>query len=285
MKKFLLLAGLISYVCVPNTYALSLSDGEIIANTISHNEISALSFAENSVITQEFDISDNTETTLSDSEILDLYEQFIEGKPSLFSSNTSDNISEFTDYCVALGVIDDTPTERSVVSKVLIRSYFKAAVTAGNVAGYTTAAYLLNHSLQDNPANLTFATSSTYAYQVERSTACQSIINSLKSKAASGTVSYSMISGSTTLNSTTDLMLSYNKVNYKAELTKMTSNGLWRVDIVFTDTYDFAAQDWKNSMTDNAVVTLINNQAAAAQSSGAIQPYNITVKTSTYFYA
>ena len=83
------------------------------------------------------------------------------------------------------------------------------------------------------------------------------------------------------LNSTTDLHLAYNNVNYSA--TGVKSNGKWTLTITFTDTYDFDAQSWKNAMTDNALVTILNNYAAYAQSIGAIVPYNVTVTVQTTF--
>ena len=83
------------------------------------------------------------------------------------------------------------------------------------------------------------------------------------------------------LNSTTDLHLAYNNVNYSA--TGVKSNGTWTLTITFTDTYDFDAQSWKNAMTDNALVTILNNYAAYAQSIGAIVPYNVTVTVQTTF--
>ncbi|MEQ2543297.1 hypothetical protein WMO27_18525, partial [Lachnospiraceae bacterium CLA-AA-H183] len=69
--------------------------------------------------------------------------------------------------------------------------------------------------------------------------------------------------------------------NYSA--TGVKSNGKWTLTITFTDTYDFDAQSWKNAMTDNALVTILNNYAAYAQSIGAIVPYNVTVTVQTTF--
>ena len=88
-------------------------------------------------------------------------------------------------------------------------------------------------------------------------------------------------SGSTTLNSTTDLHLAYNKVSYVASGTK--SNGKWTLTIKFKDTYNFEKQAWENAMTDNVVVTALNNYAAYAQDIGAIVPYDITVTVKTTF--
>lgn len=77
------------------------------------------------------------------------------------------------------------------------------------------------------------------------------------------------------MNSTTDLHLAYNKVSYY--VTGIKSNGVWTLTITFRDTYDFEKQAWENAMTDNVVVTALNNYAAYAQDIGAIVPYGITV--------
>ena len=65
----------------------------------------------------------------------------------------------------------------------------------------------------------------------------------------------------------------------------MKSNGKWTLTITFTDTYDFDAQSWKNAMTDNALVTILNNYAAYAQSIGANHyTGKVAVNTRSYKY-
>lgn len=88
-------------------------------------------------------------------------------------------------------------------------------------------------------------------------------------------------SGSTTLNSTEDLHLAYNKISYTIYGTK--TNNVWTMRVVFNDTYDFEKAPWKNAMTSSAAVTAINNYAAYAQSLGAIVPYDIKVTVATTF--
>jgi hypothetical protein len=140
---------------------------------------------------------------------------------------------------------------------------------------------LLNHSLQDNPSNLSYGSTTDMAKQIAGSTECTTIVNQFKSDVTGTNYVRKTNSGTTTLNSTTDLHLAYNNVNYSA--TGVKSNGKWTLTITFTDTYDFDAQSWKNAMTDNALVTILNNYAAYAQSIGAIVPYNVTVTVQTTF--
>lgn len=99
---------------------------------------------------------------------------------------------------------------------------------------------LLNHSLQDNPSNLSYGSTTDMAKQIAGSTECTTIVNQFKSDVTGTNYVRKTNSGTTTLNSTTDLHLAYNNVNYSA--TGVKSNGKWTLTITFTDTYDFDAQ-------------------------------------------
>lgn len=218
------------------------------------------------------------EVRLSDEEILERYNLFLQRKSSMLSEEKTDAqslLEEFADYAVDNKIIEDTPEARAAITKAVVRAEFKVVVTAGNVLGYTMSATLLEHSLQDNPGILSYGASTDFANNIGASNECLSIINSFK-QAVNGTnkTSYSM-NGTITLNSTTDLHLAFINVNYSAMGTKL--NGVWSVYITFTDTYDFDYVAWKNEMTDNDAVTVLNNYAAYAQSIGAIVPYTIHV--------
>lgn len=140
---------------------------------------------------------------------------------------------------------------------------------------------LPDHSLQDSPSNLSYSTSTTYSKQIKQSTEFKSILNSFKASVKGKKLSQRTTSGSTTLNSTTDRHLAYNKVSYVAYGTK--KNNTWTLKVVFSDTYDFEKEPWKNAMTSNSAVTVINNYAAYAQSLGAIVPYKISVTVTDTF--
>ena len=79
----------------------------------------------------------------------------------------------------------------------------------------------------------------------------------------------------------TDLHLAYNKVKYIISGKK--NNDTWTMDITFSDTYDFEKQLWKNAMTSNPAVTVLNNYAAYAQSLKAIVPFKIRVVVKSTF--
>lgn len=226
----------------------------------------------------------NDSISMYDSEVLALYEQYLAQAPASISECDEFSVAvleEFVQYAVEEGIIEDTVVQRVDLTKAATRAQFKLVAEGGKKLGYTTAATLLNHSLQDHPLDLSFNSTSSMATQIANSAECRSIINQFKADVTGSNYDRRIITGKTTLNSTTDLHLSYNAVDYSVFGVKV--NGRWTLTITFTDTYDFAIQPWKNSMTDESVVTIINNYAAVAQALGAIVPYNITVEVQTTF--
>jgi len=218
---------------------------------------------------------------ITSKEMLKMYDDYVRSEYGELSKDdyySVEFLEEFADEAVRKGIIDDTPVQRAAITKALLRASMQVVADCGNAMGYTTAAALLSHSLQDNPSNLSYGYTSSYATQIQYSSECNSIVNSVKSYVRGRNISYYSLSSSTTLNSTTDLFLSYNKVNY--EVTARRVGKRWNLTIVFTDRYDFEIQAWSNSMTDNNAVTIMNNYAAMAQSMGAIVPYNISVTVS-----
>lgn len=166
--------------------------------------------------------------------------------------------------------------------KYIYRSNLLKVVYAGEAAGLTTAANLLEHSLADSPADLSYASGTSMSNQIKNSSEYKAILKTTKANLDKATSSsYSKIS-STTLNSTNDLKLAYNKVSYKVTANK--KSGKWTIKIVFSDTYDFAYASWKEySGLGSTAVTIVNNYGATAQSVGAIVPYDIDITvTSTY---
>lgn len=226
----------------------------------------------------------NDSISLYDSEALALYEQYLEQAPTSISEGEDFAVAAlegFAQYAVDEGIIEDTVVQRATITKAVVRAEFKLVVAGGNTLGYTAAATLLNHSLQDSPTNLSYGSTTDMAKQIANSSECAAIVNQFKSDVTGTSYVRKTNSGTTTLNSTTDLHLAYNNVNYSA--TGVKSNGTWTLTIKFTDTYDFDAQAWNNAMTDNALVTILNNYAAYAQSIGAIVPYDVTVTVVTTF--
>ena len=221
---------------------------------------------------------------MTDEQALEYFKEFLASQPcpaTLESNITKETLDAFAQYAVDEGLIADTAEQRGAITKAIVRAEFAVVVAGGNLAGFDTAADFLDHSLQDSPSDLSYGSTSSYATQILNSSECKKIISDFKAYVKGKNISARITSGSTTLNSTTDLHLAYNKVSYVASGTK--SNGTWTLTIKFKDTYDFEKQAWENAMTDNAAVTALNNYAAYAQDIGAIVPYDITVTVKTTF--
>lgn len=225
---------------------------------------------------------------MTDEELLELYNDYLSSTTcSLMSIDdveegfSVEKLNGFAEEAAREGIIENNAIQKAAITKAVVRAEFKVVVAGGKKAGYTTAAALLDHSLQDTPSNLSYGSSSSFATQISNSSECTAVVNIFKNQVKGKNISSKTITGSTTLNSTTDLHLAYNKVSYKVVGKKV--NGKWNLTITFSDRYDFEAQAWKNSMTDSAAVTIMNNYAAYAQSIGAIVPYDVKVTvTKTY---
>lgn len=241
----------------------------------SENEIILSAVGDGSII-------DET-TGLEDEEILKIYRQYFDSKGNSVSEDTStlETLDEFMQYAIDTGAIEDTPVQRAAIEKAIVRREFKTVASCGYALGYTTASGLLNHSLQDSPADLSFSSQTTYSSQILNAVECSKIVDSFKKEVTGKNYSGWTKSGSTTLNSTNDLHLAYNKVSYVAS--GQNVNGTWTLTITFRDTYDFENQAWKNAMTDNAALVILNNYGAYAQSIGAIVPYNVRIIVKTTF--
>lgn len=235
-------------------------------------------------ITSEIVGEKDSITGLTDKEVYQLYQRYLSEKPysiNIVNEETSQaQLDQFVEYAVQKGVIQNSPQAKEALSKAFLRSQFAIAAGIGNTAGFNTAAILLVHSLQDYPSNLTYQKGSNVSNQIQNSSEFKKIISNVKNYVNGKKLSRYVGEGSTTLNSTTDLHLAFNKVSYVFDANK--SNGKWTVDVRFKDKYDFDKIAWKAA--GNKVVTIINNYAVAAQSVGAIVPYDVTINTQGTFY-
>lgn len=82
------------------------------------------------------------------------------------------------------------------------------------------------------------------------------------------------------LDSTLDLKLAYNEVDYVVT-GYATSSNKWSLTIVFSDYYDFAHTDWKTVITTGDGAAALNNMGAQAQAIGAVVPFHIQVTVNT----
>lgn len=284
MKKFLSILLVIATCLTPVT-ALAETEHELPVNSavvkeaFSNEGYQVISSDEMDVIPE---ISAGLE--ISDQELERSWNAYL--KSSLHNDTESvsmQDIEEYVQYAVDEKIIQDTPQARASLTKAAVRTFFKGLANAGKIAGYKTAGDLLLHSLQDYPSNLSYGYTTRQAKQIQNASECKKIVSAFKSYVSGKKLSQRVTSGSTTLNSTTDLHLAYNRVSYVARGSKNSKTGVWTLNIVFSDRYDFEKQAWKNAMTGNPAVTAINNMAAAAQNMKAIVPYNIKVTVKTTF--
>lgn len=158
-------------------------------------------------------------------------------------------------------------------AKIAARAQFRILAEAGKNLGLTTAAYLLGHSLDDGPEDLSFGPDTAFAAQIKASREYGEIARDFVGRA--GDASAFTFSGTKTLNSTADLFLAYNNVRYEASGVR-TADG-WALTVTFTDVYDYDLVDWKTAIADPASAGLLANAATYAQTVGAITPYNVSV--------
>ncbi|MBP2070612.1 hypothetical protein [Thermoanaerobacterium butyriciformans] len=215
--------------------------------------------------------------------LVEAYNEFSQNRiASHFFASDNNTITAFVDYAAEQGMIEDTAESKNAVTKALVRLSFKAVVTGGNALGYKFAAELLDHSLQDSPSDKSYNRGSTRSNQVQNSSEFKSIVKNIKSQLAKTSKTVWSDTGSTTLNSTTDLFLALNKVSYIAGAEKV--NGKWTIYIRFHDTYDFEYKDWMGAPgVSGAMATALNNYGAYANSIGAIVSYDIAIYTSATY--
>lgn len=65
--------------------------------------------------------------------------------------------------------------------------------------------------------------------------------------------------------------------------TAKKSGGKWKILIAFTDIYNYEMWGWRK-YGNSAMVAVINNYGVAAQSLGAIVPFNVTVNMPYVYY-
>ncbi len=218
-------------------------------------------------------------------EVLRLYEEYIAQTPQLQDVTSSEmytkeTLDNFAQYAVERGIIEDTLYARQSITVTFLRAQFRIAADIGESLGYSNAANFLRHSLQDNPTNVSFAVGTVESDWIKDSVEYEEIFDDFKDYVAEKDLRARTTSGSTTLNSTSDLHLALNKVEYIASGTKSSSD-VWTLTITFKDTYDFEEAPWGDM--GGELVTIVNNYAALAEDLGAIVPYDINIKVRDTF--
>ena len=170
--------------------------------------------------------------------------------------------------------------EANATQKKIQRKFWRkgAELILSKGKGYSTSAWLLEHSLQDNPSNVERGEYSRIANLINTDNAYlraldNAIANSKDNKLENYKISVAFENG--------DLYYSIHKsdiylTGYKRE------DGKWIVHAILEDDYDFT--EIQSFMTDSGdwswdvgLGTVANDVAVVSQQTGAIQPYHITV--------
>lgn len=144
--------------------------------------------------------------------------------------------------------------------------------------GYLTSAWMLEHSLEDNPSNIWRGNDSRIAYLVNHDSAYLTALDKKIKSSWNGKVEGYL---DTDPFKTGDLYYSIHKSNIYVSGYKQ-KNGKWIVHATLTDTYDFT--EIQSFMNDNGgwstqagIGTLANDAAVISQFLNAINPYKVTV--------
>ena len=143
---------------------------------------------------------------------------------------------------------------------------------------YLTSAWMLEHSLDDNPSDIWRGNDSRIAYLVNNDSAYLTALDKKIKSSWNGKVEGYL---DTDLFKTGDLYYSIHKSSIYVSGYKQ-KNGKWIVHATLTDTYDFT--EIQSFMNDNGgwstqagIGTLANDAAVISQFLNAINPYKVTV--------
>ena len=144
--------------------------------------------------------------------------------------------------------------------------------------GYLTSAWMLEHSLQDNPSDIWRGNNSRIAYLVNHDSSYLSALDKKIKSSKNG-----KIDGDLEIEpfKTGDLYYSIHKSSIYVNGYKQ-KNGKWLVHAILTDTYDFTEiQSFMNDSngwsTHAGIGTIANDAAVISQYLEAINPYKVTV--------
>ena len=163
-------------------------------------------------------------------------------------------------------------------SMYALRANLLRVASGGRIRGYTMSADFLEHSTIDNASDLYFYDGSSESDKIKNSNEYEIILENVKRNLRStyGNV-YKITRESIVLNSTRDLYLSLNKVDYSVYAEKISYNK-WEIFITVYDTYNFEPATWKDyAGLNRALVIFLNNYGHICQNEGAVVPYDIYI--------
>lgn len=276
-----------------NSIKKTISIGMVLATVFT---MSTTAFAA-PVSSADIPVEDVSYQQISQDMVLEIMNQYVAESSANINSIMAEEdavsfIDGFVQYAVDNGYIADTPEQRASLSVFAVRALLSLAANAGGTVWYTAGTFL-EHSLNDHPTDIIAGPSSSYAEQIQESSEFQDILDDAKSLARGldDNVSVYRTSGSTTLDSTTDLLLAYRAIRYNIRMERDHSNdNLWHLEVTFKDTYDFDSDGWISIWEEyqtgsfiGAAAEALNAAAEAAMDIGAIVEYDIEVTVETSF--
>ncbi|MBE7040661.1 MAG: hypothetical protein E7400_01695, partial [Ruminococcaceae bacterium] len=145
--------------------------------------------------------------------------------------------------------------------------------------GYLTSAWMLEHSLQDNPSDIWRGNDSRIANLINNDTAYLSKLDAAIKSSTNGKIDQDLEGVNF---KTGDLYYSIHKSTIHVD-GYLQNNGKWIVHAKMSDIYDFT--EIQSFMDDNGgwstqagIGTVANDAATVSQLLGAINPYKITVE-------
>lgn len=137
--------------------------------------------------------------------------------------------------------------------------------------GYETSAWLLEHSLQDSPSDVYRDNNSRIAYLINNDSAYLRALDRAIASSDNGKVIGYL---DNIVFESGDLYYSIHKSTIYVD-GYQKENGQWIIHATMTDTYDFT--EIQSFMGSFGLGTLANDAAVISQTTGAINPYKITV--------
>ncbi len=175
--------------------------------------------------------------------------------------------------------MDMYPQANRAMQKYIQREFWRmgAQKYLRDMLGYETSAWLLEHSLQDNPDNVWRGNDSRIACLINNDDAYLSALDNAIRSANGNTINQNL---AVSFN-TGDLYYSIHNANIHIE-GYVQDNGSWLIHTTMTDIYDFTViqsvmSDGGDYSTQAGKGTIANDVAVVSQELGVINPYYITV--------
>ena len=146
---------------------------------------------------------------------------------------------------------------------------------------YQTSAWMLEHSLQDNPSDIWRGNDSRIAYLINNDSAFCSVLDNVLQGQANNKDGYFSVSDISVTFATGDLYYSIHRSSF-ALVGYKQKDGSWMINAKMHDTYDYT--QIMTFMGDNgkwgkeaSLGTVANDAAYISQKTGAINPYEVYV--------